>query len=131
MPFVYVVGQTYYIRVYSFTATTGQSQDFGVCVSTPPPPPSNDGCAGATPVTVGSAGCVLANIASGTLAGATGVADAQCTGTEDDDVWFSFVATSPSQIITITLPNSTTVSSFNFCHQVYSGSCSGFSSFIL
>ncbi|MBK8886895.1 MAG: hypothetical protein IPN46_10240 [Saprospiraceae bacterium] len=41
------------------------------------------------------------NLAFGTLCGATGVADATCTGTEDDDVWFKFVATSTSQNITL------------------------------
>ncbi|WP_333600614.1 choice-of-anchor L domain-containing protein [Flavobacterium sp.] len=33
-----VVGQTYYIRVYSYTATTGQTSTFNVCVGTIPPP---------------------------------------------------------------------------------------------
>ncbi|MBK8886894.1 MAG: hypothetical protein IPN46_10235 [Saprospiraceae bacterium] len=55
----FVVGQTYYIRVYSFTATTGQMQNFGVCISSPP---VNDACTGATPVTVSSGGCELANV---------------------------------------------------------------------
>lgn len=33
-----VVGQTYYIRVYSFTATPNQTSTFNVCIGTVPPP---------------------------------------------------------------------------------------------
>lgn len=33
-----VVGQTYYIRVYSWTGTTGQTSTFNVCIGTIPPP---------------------------------------------------------------------------------------------
>ena len=34
------VGQVYYIRVYSYTATTGQTTTFNVCIGTPVPPPT-------------------------------------------------------------------------------------------
>lgn len=33
-----VIGQTYYIRVYSWTATAGQTSTFDVCIGTIPPP---------------------------------------------------------------------------------------------
>ncbi|THF47323.1 T9SS type B sorting domain-containing protein [Flavobacterium supellecticarium] len=33
-----VVGQTYYIRVYTYTSTPGQTSTFDLCVATPPPP---------------------------------------------------------------------------------------------
>jgi hypothetical protein len=124
----YVVGDTYYIRVYSWTSTTGQMQNFGVCVSDPLPPPSNDLCSGALPVTVSSVGCEIANVVTSTVIGATGTADPACTGTEDDDVWFSFVATNSTQNISLTLPNSTATATFDFVHQVYSGSCTGLAS---
>ena len=34
----FIVGQRYYIRIYTYTATTGQTSAFDVCVKTPPPP---------------------------------------------------------------------------------------------
>jgi gliding motility-associated-like protein len=37
-----IVGQTYYIRVYSWTATAGQTSTFDVCVATIPPPISTN-----------------------------------------------------------------------------------------
>ena len=43
------VGQTYYIRVYTLTATSGQSSAFNICVGTPPPPGPGDNCSQANP----------------------------------------------------------------------------------
>ena len=82
-------------------------------------PTANDLCVKVIPVTVGTTGCTVANLANGTLAGATGVTDATCTGTEDDDVWFSFVANATSQNIALTLQGSTSTATFDFVHQVY------------
>jgi hypothetical protein len=36
----YVVGDTYFVRVHSYTATVGQFSTFGICVVKPPSPPS-------------------------------------------------------------------------------------------
>ncbi|RXR24287.1 fibronectin type III domain-containing protein [Flavobacterium stagni] len=50
-------GQTYYIRIYSWTATANQTSSFQVCIGTPQPPPScitntpaGNTCAEATPI---------------------------------------------------------------------------------
>lgn len=45
------IGVTYYVRVYSWTATAGQTSSFDICIGTPPPPPANDACADAIEVT--------------------------------------------------------------------------------
>jgi gliding motility-associated-like protein len=52
-----IVGQTYYIRVYSWTATGNQTSVFNLCIGTPVPPPScitntpaGNTCATATPI---------------------------------------------------------------------------------
>ncbi|WP_291131972.1 choice-of-anchor L domain-containing protein [Flavobacterium sp. UBA7682] len=37
-----VIGQTYYVRVYSWTATPGQTSTFDVCIGTIPPPISTN-----------------------------------------------------------------------------------------
>lgn len=64
-------------------------------------PPANDNCAGAIPLTVGGPG--ICNPTAGTVSGATGSLPASgCTGTSDDDVWYSFVATNTQQIIQVT-----------------------------
>lgn len=44
-----IPGNTYYVRVYSWTATTGQDSVFDVCVGTPPPPPLGDECSDPIP----------------------------------------------------------------------------------
>jgi gliding motility-associated-like protein len=52
-----VVGQTYYVRVYSWTGTANQTSTFNLCIGTPTPPPScitntpaGNSCATATPI---------------------------------------------------------------------------------
>ena len=62
-----------------------------------PPPPANDECAGAVPITVNS-GSNCINIFTGTTANAT-QSQPGCTGTADDDVWYSFVATAASCLL--------------------------------
>ncbi len=112
------IGQTYYVQVYTYTSTTGQTSTFDICIGTPPPPPANDNCAGAIALTVNpdlSCGTVTA----GSVAAATnsGVASS-CFGTDDDDVWFSFVATNTThQVSLLNVAGSTT----DMYHAVYSG----------
>lgn len=115
------VGDTYYIRVNTFTATGGQDTTFNVCVGTNPPPPANDECTGAIAVTVNS-DLNCGSVTPGTVAGATASAtDATaCFGTEDDDVWFSFVATSTTHAISLTnVAGSTT----DMYHSLWTGDC--------
>jgi gliding motility-associated-like protein len=52
-----MVGQTYYIRIYSYTSTPGQTTTFNVCIGTPVPPPTcinnqpaGNTCQTATPI---------------------------------------------------------------------------------
>ncbi|WP_417352451.1 choice-of-anchor L domain-containing protein [Flavobacterium alkalisoli] len=114
------VGQTYYVRVYSWTATAGQTSNFNICVGTPPPPPANDECANATAVAV-NPDLNCAQFATGTIYSATASADANsCGGTDDDDVWFSFVATSANHTINL---NNITGGTTDLYHAVYSGTC--------
>ncbi|WP_296146131.1 GEVED domain-containing protein [uncultured Flavobacterium sp.] len=79
-------------------------------------PPSNDNCLGATTLTVNPATTCTATT-NGTSVGATAGATA-CAGSADDDVWYSFVATQASHIITVT---PTTMVDVVF--QGYSGTC--------
>lgn len=111
------IGNTYYIRVYTYSSTTGATTDFDVCVGTPPPPPTNDECVDAIPVPTNNDG-TCTNYTVGYTSGATSSMSG-CTGTADDDVWFSFVAASPSHDFSISNATGTT----DLVHEVFSGSC--------
>ncbi|QEE49810.1 T9SS type B sorting domain-containing protein [Flavobacterium alkalisoli] len=114
------VGNTYYVRVYSWTSAANQTTAFDVCLGTPPPPPANDECATATSVPVNS-DLSCAQFVTATIYSATGSAEANtCTGVDDDDVWFSFEATSTSHTINL---NNITSGTTALDHVLYSGSC--------
>ena len=116
-----VIDETYKIRVYTNGNNPNQSASFDVCVSTPPAPGPNDECINAIPVTVNILSeCVYTT--PGNLIGATGSTGVSnvCTGSEDDDVWFSFVATSGNNVISLLNIEGTTT---NLNHAVYSGTC--------
>jgi len=119
-----VVGQTYYVRVYTYTATAGQNTTFNICIGTPPPPPpppANDNCSGAEELTVND-DFACGSVTAGTVAGATAstVTGNTCFGTADDDVWYSFVATSTSHRIQLTgVAGSVT----DMYHSLWTGDC--------
>lgn len=109
-------GVTYYVRIYSYTATTGQNSTFDICVGTPPPPPANDNCATATAAAV-NADLSCTTTTPGTISSATNSGVNGCSGTADDDVWYSFVALSNSHNIQLlNVAGSTT----DLYHAVYS-----------
>lgn len=113
----------YFVRVYS-ASTTPQNTNFTICVTTPPPPPANDNCTGATSLTVNpSTTCTTST--TGTVEFATASTQASaCAGAagDDDDVWYSFVATSTAHTVTLSnITGSTTDLDF----AVYAASCSG------
>ncbi|HRX27923.1 MAG TPA: T9SS type A sorting domain-containing protein [Saprospiraceae bacterium] len=90
---------------------------------TPPPPPDNDNCDGAYSLTVNSdLNCT--NVTAGTVSQATASPESTtaCSGTENDDVWFSFVATATThQISLLNVAGSTT----DLYHSVWAGTCPG------
>jgi hypothetical protein len=119
------VGQRYYLRVYSSSATapTALNSSFSICVSDPATIPTNDNCANAISLT-------SRNTCSSTL-GTTYRATASaavpvCTpalGTPDDDVWYSFVASAASHDVRLD-----ELAGFDGVVQVLSGSCGSLSS---
>ncbi len=115
------IGNTYTLRVYSWTSTPGQTTTFDVCIGTPPSPPANDDCANAIALTVNADDSCTATT-SGTIESATadGESEASCSGTEDDDVWYTFVATSETHTIDlINVANGTT----DLYHSLWEGTC--------
>ncbi|MFD2721648.1 fibronectin type III domain-containing protein [Hymenobacter monticola] len=92
-------GEVLYVRVWSWN--NNRSGNIAVC-ATSPPPLSNDDCAGAVSVPV-TAAC--ATPVSGTIQGATQSLPptANCGGgTTANDVWYSFVASGATQLVTVT-----------------------------
>jgi hypothetical protein len=113
------IGTVYYVRVYHFGAGSGGGT-FNICVTDPPPVPSNDNCAGATTLTE-HVGCI--NIA-GTTVGATSSGGA-CSGSGAQDVWYAFTVTNSTANITLT-PSAT----MDAVIQLYSGSCGALTSIV-
>ncbi|MDT0295929.1 choice-of-anchor L domain-containing protein, partial [Mesonia ostreae] len=112
------LGNTYKVRVYSWTSSSDQTSVFDICIGTPPPPPSNDECDMAIEIPVNdTAECLLT--VPGTIASATESTQANtCLGSADDDVWFEFEATSTNHAISLlNITGSTT----NLYHSVYEG----------
>jgi len=83
------IGETYLVRVYNSNGA-GYSNSFNICVGTPPPPPSNDECAGATSLTVGGSFATAA--VNATNAGATTNITSTCQPTNSaNNIWFTVV----------------------------------------
>ena len=84
-------------------------------------PPLNDDCEGAISAVVNEASTCEA-ITSGTILAATpsGVPAGSCTGTPNDDVWFTFEALNEVQIISI---SNIVGGTANIDHAVYEGTC--------
>ena len=117
-----IPGNTYFIRVYTWTGLPGQNSTFDVCVGTPPPPPANDEPCFATSVDVNpDASCDLTT--SGYCVGST-ASFFGCLGTADDDVWFQFTAIAQEQNVSILNATGTT----DMVHEVFSGTCNALTS---
>jgi gliding motility-associated-like protein len=116
------IGQTYYVRVYKSIQVypTTASGAFTICVSTIPTP-TNDNCSGATNLTVGS----TCTPTTGTFYGATQSMPG-CFGNANDDVWYSFVASQTSVMISLT----TVASDLNSdpVVELFSGTCGNLTS---
>ncbi|MCB9361589.1 MAG: T9SS type A sorting domain-containing protein [Flavobacteriales bacterium] len=113
-----VSGTTYYIVVSTFPSP--QCTAFDLDISACPGPPSNDECAGAISLTVNN-DLTCTSTTSGTIENSTASTDANsCGGTDDDDVWFSFVATTTTHYVDLlNVAGSVT----DMYHVLYSGSC--------
>lgn len=112
------VGETYYVRVYSYSGE-GYAQSFNICVGTLPPPPANDNCSGAIALTVNPDLSCGSTTAGNTVSATQSMAATPCNGTPDDDIWYSFVATSASHVVTLSNVSGSTDMYF----QVLSGAC--------
>ena len=96
----WAIGDEVIIQIYDFD---GSSSDVAFILEefTPPPAPANDECDDAVALTVNpDAACAVTT--AGTTAGATASPQTDdVTGTPNDDVWFSFVATDTEHIVSL------------------------------
>ncbi|MBT2620221.1 T9SS type A sorting domain-containing protein [Chryseobacterium sp. ISL-6] len=113
-------GETYYVRVYTYSGS-GYNASFNICVGTPPPPPSNDNCANPIPLTVG--GTFDTNFITTTNVGATADGTAQsCQTSATNNVWYSVVVPASGTLKIET--NSVAGSTFSdSVINVFSGTC--------
>ena len=114
----FTIGNTYWVRVYTYY-TTGTAS-FEICVGSPPPPPTNDECVNALVCTVNADElCGIVTAGYTTSATTSGEATA-CSGTPNDDVWFSFVAVTTVHGVDILNIVGTVTDMY---HAVYEGPC--------
>jgi len=118
-----VVGQTYYVRVYSFTATALQTTTFDICIGTPPPPPANDDCTGAIEL-LATGGTFASNaiVTNNTSATSTAGLTFGCQTNRVNDVWYSVVVPA-SGVVTIETDTTSGTLMTDSVMSVYSGTC--------
>ncbi|WP_438967229.1 choice-of-anchor J domain-containing protein, partial [Flavobacterium sp.] len=113
-------GQTYYVRIYTATNVPLQDTIFDLCISTPPPAPSNDECSTAIVAPVNSS-IVCNAVTPGTITSATpSIQPTTCggAGSANDDVWFQFTAVGNIQNIALNNVQGTTT---DLAFAVYEG----------
>ena len=122
-----IAGETYYVRVYGWSSVASP-MSFDICIGTPLPPadpPVNDECDGAIALTVGPDACANPTSAT-TLGGTPSPQDSEeVSGTPNNDVWFTFVATTDQHTISMgNIVNLDDEFSTDMGIAVYSGNCS-------
>ncbi len=98
---VLLASTTYYVSIvpYNLNGDATGCTEYSFTTFTPP---TNDNCSGAIALTVNPA-LACSAVTSGTVLGATAspTSTTSCSGSEDDDVWFSFVATDTRHKLTL------------------------------
>ena len=107
-------GTTYYYRVRAANSC-GSGTSSGTIITTTL---TNNDCSGATSLTV-NPNTTCSTSTTGDSSGAT-QSQLGCSGNADDDVWFKFVATSTTHIVT-----ATPITLNDIVFQVFSGNCAG------
>jgi hypothetical protein len=118
--FATTIGQTYLIQIHRNSGTNTTNLSGTICLFNIIPPPPNDDCVNAIPLVVQSSPSTCAgNLAVTNLAGATPSIDPNlCGGVTNDDVWFTFVATSSA--VGIGVQEGGSVNSY---HSLYTNTC--------
>ncbi|MDR6967503.1 hypothetical protein J2X31_001514 [Flavobacterium arsenatis] len=115
------IGNTYYVRVYTYYDNPNPNTIFSICISTPGPPPVNDQCDAAIELTVNE-DYNCQSITSGTITFATDSDIETNTGNPDDDVWYRFTALSDTQKVSLLNIVGTTS---DFVIEIFDSECGG------
>jgi len=114
------IGTTYRIRVYGRGVGYATQGNFNICIvdGIVTPGPANDNCSGATTV-IPSGSPTCSSPTAGTVLNATQSAPSTtCFGTNNDDVWYKFVATQSIHNVIVTGS-----AQFDAIIEVFSGAC--------
>lgn len=109
------IGQTYYVRVYTWTANVAQTSTFNICIGTPPPPPSNDNFA--TPIAVSCGNVYTGNTSAPVTLDENDAPDGFGADLDAPNLWYSFTGSGSPQTVTIDLCGS----SYDTSVLVYTG----------
>ncbi|PZW40666.1 putative secreted protein (Por secretion system target) [Mesonia algae] len=115
------VGDTYYVRVFGYYASSSSSfaqANFDICVGTPPPPPSNDACTGA--IAISSFPYNNSQDASSATNNDGFISEGDC-GSSNDGVWYTILGDGGNLTIEVT-----ETSSWDSKVSVFTGSCGEF-----
>jgi len=121
------VGQTYFVRVYTSSATqpAASASSFTLCVTPGPATPANDDCAGAINVPVQFGTCVGQVSADNTAAtGSTGVPAPTCASYSGGDLWFKVTVPASGSVTVETVPPTAGSPITDTGMSIYSGACS-------
>ena len=95
-----IAGQSYYVRVWTVTATIGSFANFTICVGTPPPPPANDEPCNAITLNVAENGvCNFQQFTNQSATGTTGAPAPGCANFVGADVWFKVTVPCTGSVI--------------------------------
>lgn len=121
-PSALTIGQTYYVRVNSYSSSSGANTVFDICIGTPPPPPANDACSTAVVVfelpynqTIDAGGATNNE-------GFISACSANPYGGMNDGVWYTFTVETAGTFSVVL----SAVGSWDPQVDVYSGSCGTF-----
>jgi hypothetical protein len=118
------IGNTYFIRFW--TVSTTNSANFNFCVQDVPAPPVNDECTGAIAITTQPFGTTCAaSIAANTSGATQSSPNPSCTSTDNnDDIWYSFTASSQSVILRFSnLIETTNGNTASLGYALYNATC--------
>ena len=109
------IGETYYVRVYTWTDTAGQTTTFNVCVGTPPPPPTNDNFA--TPIAVSCGNTYNGDTSLPVTLDEDNAPDGFGAALTGPNLWYSFTGSGSAETVILDLCNS----SFDTTVMVFTG----------
>ena len=119
------IGDTYFVRIFHAASGWGGGNGrFSICINSTPPPPSNDDCINAIPLSVNLNCNPAIGTSTITATASSLIPTCAATGTNpDDDVWYEFTAVNIIEAVTVQ-----SGSGFNAVLQVFSGACGSLTS---